>query len=800
MSQNNIEDAYPLAPAQEGMLFHSLYAPESGVYVVQTTGVWRDLDASLLEQAWQKVTDRHAVLRTAFAWEGLGRPLQVVGRRVKMPFEIHDWRGQPVEGQEAQFQAYLDSDRRRGFRLTRAPLMRLSLIRTAENVYRFVWTHHHILLDGWSVFVVLKEVFTVYESLAKEQEAQLPEARPFRHYIEWYQKQDVSNAKVFWQQMLEGFAAPKLAGMKRAHDGTPGEVDGYGERLVQFSAETTAALQAIAKRNHLTMGVLLKAAWSVLLSHYTGEKDVAFGVTYSGRPGELEEINSIVGMFINVLPMRVRLSQDQSLTSLLGKLHELHFDIQQYQHTPLVRVQNWSNTPRGQSLFESILTIQNYPIDSSVKEQGRGLNISDVQNISRTNYPITIIASLHADLAMLMVYDRQRFDADSIERIQEHFTAILSSFTAGLDSSVDTLIASLAEIDRGREVSAQKKQEVANLNRFKKVKPKSVKLPQGDMVRSSLMFPGEKLPLVLEPAVDNLNLADWAGGNRDFIEQKLLEHGGILFKGFDVDSVSKFERFASTVCPSLFERYGDLPREEASSRIYGSTPYPADKAILFHNESSHMQSWPLRIFFYCLKAADEGGETPIVDCRKLYSLIPAEVRERLAQRRVMYVRNYIDGLDVSWKSFFKTTDKSQVERLCRESSTDFEWEAGGGLRTSKVCRAVSKHPATGEDVLFNQLQLHHVSCLDAGIRESLLATHSYENLPRNVFYGDGSPIEDSVIQALCETTRKASVSFPWQEGNILMLDNMLTAHARNPYRGTRKIVVAMGEMIYGEDR
>jgi alpha-ketoglutarate-dependent taurine dioxygenase len=211
-----------------------------------------------------------------------------------------------------------------------------------------------------------------------------------------------------------------------------------------------------------------------------------------------------------------------------------------------------------------------------------------------------------------------------------------------------------------------------------------------------------------------------------------------------------------------------------------------------------MQSWPLRIFFYCLKAADEGGETPIVDCRKLYSLIPAEVRERLAQKRVMYVRNYIEGLDVSWKSFFKTSDRSQVERFCRESSTDFQWKPGGGLMTSKVCRAVSRHPKTGEDVLFNQLQLHHVSCLDAGIRESLLATHSYDELPRNVFYGDGSPIEDSVIQSLCETTRKASVSFPWQEGNILMLDNMLTAHARNPYRGLRKIVVAMGEMIHGE--
>ncbi|HEY9300097.1 MAG TPA: TauD/TfdA family dioxygenase, partial [Phormidium sp.] len=236
-----------------------------------------------------------------------------------------------------------------------------------------------------------------------------------------------------------------------------------------------------------------------------------------------------------------------------------------------------------------------------------------------------------------------------------------------------------------------------------------------------------------------------------------------------------------------------------SGKVYGSTPYPADKAILFHNESSHLHRWPLKIWFFCVQPAEQGGETPIVDCRKVYQLLDPKLIEKFTQKQLVYVRNYTDGLDVSWQEFFRTTDKAVVEDYCRQAAIEFEWKENNGLKTKKIRPAVTKHPKTGEMVFFNQLPLHHVSCLDPAVRASLVSVFGEENLPRNVYYGDGTPIEDSVIEEIQAAYQKAAVTFPWQAGDILMLDNMLAAHSRNPFTGYRKIVVAMGEM-FSEDK
>jgi alpha-ketoglutarate-dependent taurine dioxygenase len=208
-----------------------------------------------------------------------------------------------------------------------------------------------------------------------------------------------------------------------------------------------------------------------------------------------------------------------------------------------------------------------------------------------------------------------------------------------------------------------------------------------------------------------------------------------------------------------------------------------------------MQRWPLKIFFYCLTPPLEGGETPFVDCRRAYQLLDEKLKERLVQKQLMYVRNYIDGLDVSWQSFFRTNERAVVEELCRKAAMDCEWRNGSGLRTRQVRPAVARHPKTDEMVLFHQMQLHHVSCLEPELRASLLTMYREDELPRSLYYGDGMPIEDSVIQEIDEVYRQAASSFSWQRGDILLLDNMLTAHGRNPYVGDRKIVVAMGEMI-----
>jgi alpha-ketoglutarate-dependent taurine dioxygenase len=334
--------------------------------------------------------------------------------------------------------------------------------------------------------------------------------------------------------------------------------------------------------------------------------------------------------------------------------------------------------------------------------------------------------------------------------------------------------------------------EEKSLKRLRAVARKPV--TQGALVREGELTPGRSFPVLLEPAAADIDLAEWVRGNRELLRDLLARHGAVLLRGFGVRSEQEFEQVASGLCPELFGEYEDLPQAKSAAKVYGSTPYPADKTILFHNESSHMHRWPLKQFFCCLTPALARGETPIVDCREIYRDLRPELLAPFAEQGLRYVRTFVDGLDVSWQAFFHTDDRGAVEEHCRRSGIRYEWTAEG-LRTEQVGPAVAKHPLTGETVFFNQMQVHHPSCLDPDLRTPLTSLYGERGLPRNVLYGDGSPIPDEVVAEILELYWAHSVGFPWQAGDVLMLDNMLVAHARNPYEGPRKIAVAMGEMF-----
>ena len=327
-------------------------------------------------------------------------------------------------------------------------------------------------------------------------------------------------------------------------------------------------------------------------------------------------------------------------------------------------------------------------------------------------------------------------------------------------------------------------------------------LPPGGPVKTGFLTSGDTYPLVLTPASTGegrVDLAAWAAQHREYLGRNLLAHGAMLFRGFNISGPADFEHVAGAVCPELFGEYGDLPREGVSGKVYGSTPYPANQAILFHNESSHLPRWPLKQFFACLQASATGGETPILDCRELARVLDKSILDRFAEKGLIYVRNFCEDIDVSWQNFFKTDDKKVVEKLCTDGGMTCEWVRGRTLRVKQRARAVSKHPKTGETVFFNQVQLHHPYCLDPATRKSLVMLFKEEGLPRNVYYGDGSKIEDATMAELDRVFWKTAKSFPWQTGDMIMLDNMLIAHARKPYTGPRKIIVAMGEMVNAVD-
>jgi alpha-ketoglutarate-dependent taurine dioxygenase len=337
--------------------------------------------------------------------------------------------------------------------------------------------------------------------------------------------------------------------------------------------------------------------------------------------------------------------------------------------------------------------------------------------------------------------------------------------------------------------------EKFSLDGFKTNRRKMVRLSPEDLVKMDCLNTEKRFPLVMEPKDVDLNLVAWAEDNREFIERQLLEWGAVLFRGFKVDGSPQFEQFARAISGQLLDyRERAAPRREVSPRVYTSTEFPADQSIPLHHEMSYSHNWPTKIWFFCAQPALQGGSTPIANDREVFNLISPKIKRRFLEKKVMYVRNYGEGLDLSWQEAFQTDDRSVVERYCSQACAQFEWREGNRLRTRQVRQVTASHPKTGEVVWFNHAHMFHVSNLTEDVRAALLSEFKDDEIPRNAFYGDGSPIESSVLDEIREVYQQSAVIFPWRRGDILMLDNFLASHGREPFVGPRSILVAMAEL------
>ncbi|HEX2094716.1 MAG TPA: amino acid adenylation domain-containing protein, partial [Longimicrobiaceae bacterium] len=426
-SERGVEDVYPLTPMQQGMLFHALYAPNSGIYVGHLALVLEGtLDAGALERAWQGGVGRHAALRASFAWEGLEQPVQVIRRAVEVPFRWEDWRGRSAAEQEAALGRYLEEDRRAGFELGRAPLMRVALFRTGEREHWLVWTHHHLILDGWSLPVLFRDVLALYEAYRRGEAPQVGEGRPYGEYVAWLGRQDLGRAEAYWREALAGFTAPTPLPLRPAVAKDSGS-QGHGEAWLSLGTRATTALQGQGRRWGVTMNTLVQGAWALLLARYSDEDDVVFGTTVSGRPAELAGVEEMVGLFINTLPVRVRVEEGASLRDWLRELQGGQVMAREYEFSPLVQVQKWSEVPAGEPLFESLVVFENYPIEEGLGEGLDRLQVRRKGSSEETNYPLVLSAVADARLVAELHYDRGRIEPEIAERMMGHLETVLAA-------------------------------------------------------------------------------------------------------------------------------------------------------------------------------------------------------------------------------------------------------------------------------------------------------------------------------------------------------------------------------------
>lgn len=428
MNVSDIEDIYELSPLQQGMLLHSLYGGDADTYLAQRGfDIDGPVDGDALLQAWQQAVSVHTALRTSFHWEGLDEPLQVVHRDVSVAMRRHDWSDVEDQQQRARFGRLLAEDRAAGFDPALPPLQRLHLIRLGDDRHSFVWTHHMLLVDGWSVPILINDVMRRYRSLTVGGPPPAP-AAPYRDYIAWLQRQDLNTAKEFWASTLAGRAgASHLGPLLRADpERHAGPVD---EAVVSFPETIATGLRAVAARHHVTLNTVLQAAWALVLQRYSGEAEVTFGCTSSGRPAELPGVDGMVGLFINTLPVRVAVPDDSDLGPWLRDIQARYTAARRYEYSPLAQIKKWAGAPGPQPLFHSVILLDNYPLSVGLGELTQRLSVRQVTAFEKTSEPLTLMVTPEPASTLRLIYHRERFAPGSVDEIMEYFRATLAALT-----------------------------------------------------------------------------------------------------------------------------------------------------------------------------------------------------------------------------------------------------------------------------------------------------------------------------------------------------------------------------------
>ncbi|NQZ24680.1 MAG: amino acid adenylation domain-containing protein, partial [Colwellia sp.] len=812
------EQVLPLSLAQQRLWVVDQLSTGDVAYNMPTALTIRgELSLSILEQSFTLLMQRHEILRTCYRQDENGEPYAYVIADPALKIAFVDISELMLSEQTKDREDWLQRCANEQINLEYAPLLRVSILKVSDNEHLAFFTMHHIISDGWSMGVLVNELASFYRACESGGIAQLAEL-PIQYldYSFWQKKlwDDglLASSVDYWRTNLQGVPSTLKLPKDVFNSNIQGKYQGSSTSF-DLPESLYLPLKDLANTLGVTAHQITMASFQLLLHRVCDVPDLVIGTDIAGR--QHQALEGLIGFFINVLPMRSYFDPEQSFTEYVNYIRLNTLNSYEHQELPLDIIIEKCGIKRIQGvqpLIQVLFVMNNTPVGSL---DINGLQFEPLKlNDEHSKFDMALFVQEHENsLACNWTYALSMFSAERIEQLIQCWCSLLKQLvqkpnTLLKEFIMTDIVSKTPKVSSGKKLASKK---FDKLNKFIKKGKASHGLGQNidksdtavpintPMVNFSTLRENEIFPLLAQPVDPSLNVIEWAKKNRILIDEKLNKHACILFRGFELKNVQEFEQFAEAIQPGLYGQYGDLPKKEGGKQIYRSTPYPERKMILFHNESSHQDSWPRKQMFYCELPSPIGGATPIVDCREMYRRLPADLLVLFEEKGLLYVRTFTNKLDVPWQHFFKTENRSDVEERCKKSGIEWRWLNEDDLQIRTPCAAIITHPLTGERTFFNQIQLHHYYHLDADVRDDLIALLGIDNMPRHVYYGDGSPIEDEVMAQIEALYEQCAVRFDWQQGDIIVVDNMLAAHARDPFQGDRKISVAMGEMYYRVD-
>ncbi|WP_144172979.1 non-ribosomal peptide synthetase [Pseudomonas sp. Kh13] len=807
------DQSLPLSFAQQRLWFLDRFEGPSAAYnmgsVVRLRGA---LDIGALQAALQSLLERHESLRTAFQLKG-DQPCQIISPAPTVELTPTDLSALADQEQMQTLQRLIDEQAARPFDLQQAPMLRASLLHLGKDDHVLQVVLHHIATDAWSMGILMQELITGYQACTQgATPAFAPLPIQYADYAHWQrsepQQRLLARAIDYWRRQLDG--APTLIPLPLDYP-RPARPNYQGASLQQrFTPAQTQVLKAYAQEQKATLFMVLLNAFNSLMQRATGAHDFIVGTDLANR--EHPALEKLIGFFVNVLPIRARVTEGESFGARLQRLRDDCLSAFQHQQVPFDKLVEALQPPRTAGvnpLVQVLFVMQNTP---GTNASLPGLEIEEHllpgHQSSKFDLAVFVEEDDEQGLNVRWVYRTSVLGAPTVNCLEQGFENLLERIVTAPEQALEdwswrlegnpAAPAPAQPQPPADDAATRSARKLSKMSKLKQTRASGVSQLPHQQVRTRSLIDGQALPLVIEPLLGDLDPVHWALQARPWINEQLRTHGGLLLRGFNLPDATAFEQFAQAIEPDLYGTYGDLPKNTSGKNIYHSTPYPEQHMILFHNESSHLPQWPRKQWFFCEIPAPHGGCTPIVDCRQVLARLPEDLVTRLKAKGLLYVRHFTDKLDVRWQDFFKTEERAEVERQCRETGMQWQWLDADNLRIAQHCPAIVAHPDTGELTFFNQVQLHHSACLEPEVRSNLINLFGLGNLPRNVYYGDGSVIEDEVMETIGAAYEDCAVRFAWQKGDMVMLDNMLVAHARDPFEGERKICVAMGQMMNRE--